>query len=220
MQYLSLSALSTLNGFQVYYNYFTNFAYRGAAKGKEITVPSALDQLPLFLRGGSILATRERPRRASSLMQRDPFTLKIALSKSGTARGELYLDDGVSYNHTQGDLIWREFSAKEHGKHGLRISSADLAAVKPDEAVDGVSLAAYNPANNFVKSVSEVRVEKVVILGLRNKPRSVKVQGGGDLVFKYTPGVAFSDKQGGSPSILEIKDPKVLIKEDWSILVD
>ncbi|KAH9485679.1 Glucosidase 2 subunit alpha [Psilocybe cubensis] len=205
---------------EVYYDYLTNQAYRGAAKGKEITVPAALHQLPLFLRGGSILATRERPRRASSLMKRDPFTLKIALSKSGSARGELYLDDGESYNHMQGDLIWREFSAKEHGKHGLRISSADLAAAKPDEAVDGVALKTYNPANEFVKSVADVRVEKIVVLGLRSKPRSVKVQGGGELVYEYTPGVAASDKKGGSPSVLEIKDPRVLIKEDWSIVID
>ncbi|KDR75547.1 hypothetical protein GALMADRAFT_97215 [Galerina marginata CBS 339.88] len=204
---------------QVYYDYLSNAVYRGSAKGKEVTVPSALHRFPLFLRGGSILATRERPRRSSSLMKRDPFTLKVALSKVGTARGELYLDDGVSYKHTQGDFIWREFTADKAGKKGLKISSTDLAAAKPDEAVDGVALTSYNPANDFVKSVEDVRVEKVVILGLSSKPTSVKVEGGNELVWEFTPGVASSEKKGGNASVLVIKDPKVLIRKDWTIVV-
>lgn len=203
----------------MYYDYFTNFAYRGTAKGKEITVPSALHQLPLFLRGGSILATRERPRRSSSLMYRDPFTLKIALSQAGTAKGELYLDDGVTYDHTKGDFIWREFSANKAGKKGLRITSKDLATANPGEAVDGVALTTYNPANKFVESISDVRIEKVVILGLATKPSSVKVDGGDELIWEYTTGVSSMDKKEGNASVLVIKDPRVLIKNDWAIVI-
>ncbi|KAF8963588.1 alpha glucosidase [Flammula alnicola] len=203
---------------QVYYDYFTNLAYRGTSKGKEISVPAALDQLPLFIRGGSILATRERPRRSSPLMKRDPFTLRVALSKAGNARGELYLDDGVTYDHLKGQFIWREFVAEKNGKKGLRLSSIDLGAAKPAEAVDGAALTTYNPTNDFAKSIWDVRVEKVVIVGLSSKPTSVKVEGGADLVWEYTPGVASSEK-GGSPSILAVKDPKVLIQKDWAIVI-
>ena len=81
---------------QVYYDYFNDHAYRSTSKGKEITVPAELHQIPLFIRGGSIIPTRERPRRSSPLMKRDPFTLRVALSTDGSARGELYLDDGES----------------------------------------------------------------------------------------------------------------------------
>ncbi|KAF4620385.1 hypothetical protein D9613_000962 [Agrocybe pediades] len=205
---------------QVYYDYLTNFAYRGSSKGKEITVPAALHQLPLFLRGGSILATRERPRRASSLMHHDPFTLKVALSQAGTARGELYLDDGVSYDHTKGYFIWREFSAAKSGKKGVRITSKDLGKTKPAEAVDGVSLASYDPSNKFVQSVADVRVEKVVVLGLAGKPSSVKVEGQNEeLVWEYVPGVAASEKKDGNASVLVIKDPRVLVKDDWAIVI-
>nr|BAV90144.1 alpha-glucosidase [Pholiota microspora] len=204
---------------QVYYDYFTNYVYRGSAKGKEITVAAALDQLPLFLRGGSILATRERPRRSSSLMKRDPFTLRVALSKAGNARGELYLDDGVTYDHLKGHFIWREFVAEKSGKKGLRITSVDLGAAKPGEAVDGVELATYNPANEFAQSIADVRVEKVIVIGLTTKPTSVKVEGGGELVWEYTPGVASSDKKEGQASILSIKDPRVLIQKDWAIVI-
>ncbi|KAF8911595.1 glycoside hydrolase family 31 protein [Gymnopilus junonius] len=204
---------------EVYYDFFTGHAYRGAAKGKEITVSAELDQIPLFLRGGSILSTRDRPRRASSLMKKDPFTLRVALNKAGTARGELYLDDGVSYDHTKGDFIWREFTAEKTGKKGLTISSSYLGAAKPAEAIDGVALAKYNPANEFAKSIQNVRVEKVFVLGLAGKPTSVKLESGNELAWEFTPGVTSNDKKGGSPSILTIKDPKVLIGKDWSIVI-
>lgn len=152
-------------------------------------------------------------------MKRDPFTLRVALSKAGNARGELYLDDGVTYDHLKGHFIWREFVAEKSGKKGLRITSVDLGAAKPGEAVDGVELATYNPANEFAQSIADVRVEKVIVIGLTTKPTSVKVEGGGELVWEYTPGVASSDKKEGQASILSIKDPRVLIQKDWAIVI-
>ncbi|KAJ7496651.1 glycoside hydrolase family 31 protein [Mycena latifolia] len=203
---------------QVYYDYFTHHVYRGAAKGKEITVQAALDQIPLFLRGGSILPTRERPRRSSPLMHRDPFTLRVALAKAGGARGELYLDDGVSYDHEKGQFVWREFSA-EAAKKSVRVSSRDLGKEQTGAAVDGVALKGYDPRNAFAEGVKDVRVEKVVVLGLSGKPSSVKVEGGGELVWEYTPGIAAGGKGEGVASVLTIKDPKVRIVEDWAIVI-
>jgi alpha 1,3-glucosidase len=71
---------------EVYYNYFSHHVYRGATKGKEISVKAELHQVPVFVHGGSIVPTRERPRRSSPLMKLDPFTLRVALSKVGSAR--------------------------------------------------------------------------------------------------------------------------------------
>jgi len=206
---------------QVYYDYFTHDVFRGSSKGKEITVPAALDKLPLFIRGGSILATRERPRRASSLMKYDPFTLRIALDKSGLAHGELYLDDGVTYEHQKGSFIWRAFTAaKGKGtKTALRLASTDLAASRPSEAVDGVALREFNAQNAFAKDIKDVRVEKVVVLGLAAKPHSVKVEGGDELQWEFMPGVAAIGKKEGVASVLSIKDPKVLITKDWAIVI-
>lgn len=204
---------------QVYYDYFTHHAYRGSSKGKHVTVRAELDQIPIFIRGGSILPTRERPRRSSPLMKHDPFTLRVALSKSRTARGELYLDDGVTYSHQQGELVWREFVAEPSTKTTTRISSKDLASAYPSQAVDGVTLETYNPKNAFAKEIEEVRVEKVVVLGLNTKPSSVKVENGAELYWEYVPGVAASDKKEGTASVLHIKDPKVLVTEDWAIII-
>ncbi|KAJ8697175.1 glucosidase II [Pleurotus ostreatus] len=203
---------------QVYYDYFSHQVYRGSAKGKNITVPAALHQLPLFIRGGSIVSTRERPRRASTLMKRDPFTLRVALDKKGSARGELYIDDGETYSHRNGEFIWRQFFA-DKGKKELRISSKDLAALRPSDAVDGVALKTFNPANEFAKSVSGVRVERIVVLGLGSKPKSVKVEGGQILEWEYTPGAASNDKKDGAAGVLVIKDPATPIANNWEILV-
>src|SRR3954453_8534082 len=96
---------------QIYYDYFTNWAYHGSKNGKQVVVPSKLHQIPVLIRGGSILPTRERPRRSSPLMRHDPFTLRIALDKNGKARGELYLDDGETFAHWDGEIVWREFTA-------------------------------------------------------------------------------------------------------------
>ncbi|KAF7979019.1 hypothetical protein HWV62_43993 [Athelia sp. TMB] len=203
---------------EVYYDYFTHYAHRGAAKGKHVTVSAQLHEIPLLVRGGSIVPTRERHRRSSTLMKADPFTLRIALDKKGSARGELYLDDGETFAHEQGQIVWREFVA-EQPKKSLRISSRDLAQAKPHEAVDGVALTSVNPSNPFAKSIENVRVEKIVVLGLGAKPKSVKVEGGAELEFVYTAGVPSSGKKEGTASVLVIKDPGVAISKDWAIVL-
>ncbi|KAK7691304.1 hypothetical protein QCA50_004698 [Cerrena zonata] len=203
---------------QPYYDYFNHRVYRSTSKGKNVAIPAALDQIPLLIRGGSIIPTRERPRRSSPLMKNDPFTLRIALDKTSNARGELYIDDGVSYNHEQGQIVWREFKAAKAGK-GIKISSHDLVKAKPSDAVDGVALTQYNSANEFAKSIAHVRVEKVVVLGLEKKPSSVKVAGGQEVEFDFIPGEAASGKKEGTSSVLIIKDPKVAVVTDWEIIV-
>jgi len=152
-------------------------------------------------------------------MKSDPFTLRVALSKSGNARGELYMDDGVTYDHQKGDFVWREFVASSKGKM-VRVSSTNLGSTKPSEAVDGADLAPYDPSNDYAKAVADVRVEKIVILGLSYKPTSVKVDGSDMLLkWEWTPGVSASGKKEGRASVLLIKDPKVMITKEWTIVI-
>ncbi|PFH44771.1 glycoside hydrolase family 31 protein [Amanita thiersii Skay4041] len=224
---------------QVYYDYFTHRVYRGAAGGKTVTVPAALHQIPLLVRGGSIVPTRERPRRASSLMKLDPFTLRVALDQAtGDARGELYLDDGVSYNYRKGEFIWREFVAevdqkqqKNKGGVALRISNRDLASQRLGQSVQGIEVGkGYNALRNgYAKSVERVRIEKVVVVGLGGMPSSVKVEETGEEVsWEYVPGVAAAKgkgkgkkgEEGAAASLLVIRDPKVLVGRDWTIVVN
>ncbi|KAI0035606.1 glycoside hydrolase family 31 protein [Vararia minispora EC-137] len=198
---------------EVYYEYFSHQTYHGSAEGKNVTVPAPLDRVPLLVRGGSIVPTRERPRRSSSLMAQDPFTLRVALSKSGAAKGELYLDDGVTFAHRDGALVWREFIAAKTSKT-TTIKSRDLAVEKPFAA----DLAIYDPANAFSQSIKNVRVEKVIVLGLSGKPSSVMLTGGGELVWEFEEGAGSAGKEERA-SVLTIKDPKVGIAQDWEVKI-
>ncbi|KAA1470514.1 alpha-glucosidase [Dentipellis sp. KUC8613] len=202
---------------QVYYDYFAQHAYRGAAGGRTVTVPAALHQVPLLIRGGAVVPTRERPRRASPLMARDPFTLRVALDNAAHARGELYLDDGTTFAHQKGELVWREFVAAKGKGKAVRIANRDLAKEHPAEAVEGGALAAYDAKNAYASGISDVRVEKIVVLGLAAKPSKVTVEGGRALEWTYTPGVAATGKKEGAASVLTIKDPKLAVAADWEI---
>jgi len=216
---------------KVYYDYFTYQTYRGSPKGKNVTVPADLHQVPLLVRGGSIVPTRERPRRASSLMHRDPFTLRIALDSSLTARGEIYLDDGVTYAYKEGHLAWRGLAVDKIGRGAeLRLSNMDLAATTPQSAVEGTALGEFRPENPFQKGIASVRVERVVVLGLPGKPKRVAVVegggGGGDreLGWEYAPGAGAAagkrgDGDGGVASVLVIKDPGLGVATNWAIRI-
>jgi len=151
-------------------------------------------------------------------MKRDPFTLKIALSQSGSASGELYLDDGESYDHHEGNFVWREFVV-ESTKKLVKISSKDLASKNADRVVDGVELAAYNKGNPFANALSSVRVERIVVLGLKNKPSKVTL-GNTNLEYTFEEGVAAIGKREGVASKLTVKDPGVIITSDWAVVLE
>ena len=203
---------------QVFYGYEFHDLYRTAAQGKNITVAAGLHQVPLFIRGGSIVPTRERPRRTSAAMRRDPITLRVALDTSSAARGELYLDDGVTFSHQEGQIVWREIRSEKAGK-GIKLSSRDLTQQHLTSAVDSTALTTYNPANEFAQSISTVRVERVIVLGLAKKPSSIKTSSGKELEFEYIPGVSSGEKAEGTASRLVIKDPAVSITSDWEIAI-
>ena len=151
-------------------------------------------------------------------MRRDPFTLKIALGQGGNASGELYLDDGESYNHRDGNFVWRKFVA-ENTKKTVTISSKDLASKNPDRAVDGVELATYNGDNAFSNTLHGVRVERIVVLGLKNKPSRITL-GNANLEFIFEDGVAAVGKKEGMASKLTIKNPGAFITNDWTVVLE
>ncbi len=59
----------------------------------------------MFQRGGTIVPTKERIRRSSILMRRDPYTLFVALDENGQASGKLYTDDNESFEYREGEFI-------------------------------------------------------------------------------------------------------------------
>ncbi|KAG8955641.1 hypothetical protein FRC04_007632 [Tulasnella sp. 424] len=125
------------------YDYFTCKAYQGAKGGKSVKISTPIERFPLLIRAGSIIPTRQSPRRSSPLMKHDPFTITIT-DNSGTANGQLYLDDGESYPHQKGELVWREFQTAVLGKRRTKGSL-----------------------------VKDVKVEKIKVVGLLKEPKEV-----------------------------------------------
>ncbi|KAH8110571.1 alpha-glucosidase [Phellopilus nigrolimitatus] len=154
---------------------------------------------------------------------RDPFTLRVALDGTGTARGELYLDDGDSFAHEHGQIVWREFVAESKGKgksKSLRLKSTDLVTAHLAEAVDGVALATYDPTNAFAESIKNVKIERIAVLGLGKKPAAVKTDDGRALEWEYVEGVSSVGKKEGAASVLTIKNPGVFVSAGWDIIIE
>jgi len=157
-------------------------------------------------------------------MHRDPFTLRIALDSSLAARGEIYLDDGVTYAYKEGSLTWRGLAIDKVSRGAeLRLANFDLAAATPQSAVEGTALTEFRPENPFQAGIASVRVERVIVLGLSGKPKRVVVEGGRELEWEYAPGAMAAkkrgDSDGGVASVLTIKDPGLGVATDWAIRI-
>lgn len=60
-----------------------------------------LNRMLLYIRGGSVLPRKDVIRRSSNSMRFDPYTLLVALDQNYSAQGNLYIDDGDSYNYQE-----------------------------------------------------------------------------------------------------------------------
>ncbi|XP_074991310.1 neutral alpha-glucosidase AB isoform X6 [Calonectris borealis] len=86
-------------------------------------VPVTMSSVPVFQRGGTVVPRQERVRRSTECMRGDPFTLYVALSPQGTAEGDLFLDDGESFDYeTKARYLHRQFT---FAGNTLTASSAD-----------------------------------------------------------------------------------------------
>jgi alpha-glucosidase len=79
----------------IFYDYYTHETVRG--EGAPISVSDvAYTSIPLYYKGGSIVALRANSANTTTLLREENFQLIIAPGLDGNASGNLYLDDGVS----------------------------------------------------------------------------------------------------------------------------
>uniref|UniRef100_A0A8C2JBT1 Glucosidase, alpha; neutral AB n=1 Tax=Cyprinus carpio TaxID=7962 RepID=A0A8C2JBT1_CYPCA len=129
----------------VWYDVHTFQKHNGA---QNLYIPVTLSSIPVFQRGGSIIPRKDRVRRSSTCMENDPYTLYVALSPKKFAEGELYIDDGHSFNYdTKKEFIHRSLTFANNA-----LTSSNLC-----------------PDCNFLTSSW---IEKVLILGA-SKPSKV-----------------------------------------------
>uniref|UniRef100_A0A8I3NWH3 Glucosidase alpha, neutral C n=1 Tax=Canis lupus familiaris TaxID=9615 RepID=A0A8I3NWH3_CANLF len=131
---------------EVWYDSKTFAHWEGACTVK---IPVALDTIPVFQRGGSIVPIKTTIGKSTGYMSDSPYGLRVALSTKGSAMGEFYLDDGHSFQYLhQKQFLHRKFSFLA----GVLINScADKRGHYPTKCV----------------------VEQIFIQGLKKQPSSV-----------------------------------------------
>ncbi|CAI6096275.1 unnamed protein product [Clonostachys chloroleuca] len=134
---------------EVYYDYFT-YETKKTQNGKHLTVSASLSQIPLLMRGGHIFPRRDIPRRSAATMKFDDYTLVVSASKAGTAEGELYVDDGDSFDFEHGQYIHRRFSLDQSALRSTEAEGRDAASLKQGK---------------WLQAMREVYVDKIIVVG-------------------------------------------------------
>lgn len=95
----------TLPATAIWYSYHS-LALQTPGPDGELSVTITAESIPIYVRGGSIIAKKERVRRSSAMMKDDPHTIYVFPDRvDGVAEGRLYIDDGTSYEYLDGQFI-------------------------------------------------------------------------------------------------------------------
>ncbi|KAJ1911391.1 glucosidase II [Mycoemilia scoparia] len=180
----------------VWYDFFTHKAHKG---GETLTRNVELSQIPAYVRGGSIVPTRERQRRSSELMRNDPYTLHIYVDEDGSAKGDLYIDDGETFDFEKGGYIHSSFEFSEN-----KLVSSQNQDPK-DVSIDA------EVRNKYRESVEHIRIERIIVVGYQ----------------KVAAKAFISDSQGADREVdveedpitgsLVVRNPSVSVAHDWTI---
>ncbi|KAF2884463.1 hypothetical protein ILUMI_21711 [Ignelater luminosus] len=161
-------------GSELWYNIDDNYkAFRGT--GHQIVYVN-LDSVPVFYRGGSIIARKDTPRLTSEATVSDPYTLYICLNATNGASGTLYVDDykTMSY-YWKYQYLYVGFSFTDNSLYAYKIhENADYEGAAPIGEIVIV-----NPPKNIAKVRLERKNE------VKNCSGSIAYSNGGN-VLKLT----------------------------------
>ncbi|KAI9726027.1 MAG: hypothetical protein M1828_002035 [Chrysothrix sp. TS-e1954] len=201
-----------------YYDYFTYklyFSYGRASQGGFVTVPAPLDTIPVLMRAGKIFPRKDRPRRSSTLMKWDPYTLVMVLDgndPAGPADGELYVDDGETYDYRTGASIHRRFGFED----GI-LSSTPFASSSPSSQNATEKRKPSREESTYLASMRSVSVEKIIIVGAPGswKDKSqVTVRVGAETRMAD---LQFHDRSRENAAWALVRKPDVPIGVEWSV---
>lgn len=152
-------------------------------------IPVTLDTIPVFQRGGSVVPVKTTVGTSTGWMADSPYGLRVALSPQGSAVGELYLDDGHSFQYLHQDqFLYRKF---------LFCSS----------------VLTNRCANEKGHYPSKCIVEQILVLGLKKKPSSVTTH----LSDGRAQPAAFT--YCAETSTLRLEKLSLRVGEDWEVRV-
>lgn len=154
------------------------------------------DGVKSYLKGGSMLITKERQRRSTAAMQSDPYTLIIGLDITQKSEGDLYIDDGHSFAFQKGHYVYRKFQFKDSA---LRSEAGFLPGMPSSDS-------SFKPVN---------RIERIAILGFAGGPSSWKATLNG-VELEGRPEKLHVGGRGADIAFV-IREPGVLASDDWEI---
>lgn len=146
---------------EVWYDLFdTATPGKPISGGQSINLATPLDRMIVFQRGGTIIPKQERRRRSSAAMKTDPVTLVVAPNVAGEATGELYLDDGKSYDYKSGAFTLVKFRfSKKSGLEATIVAGGKTKFVGSDIAVERVVVFGLNKGEVQAMAVDNRAVE-------------------------------------------------------------
>ncbi|KAI6785034.1 Glucosidase 2 subunit alpha-like protein [Emericellopsis cladophorae] len=185
---------------EVYYDYFS-YEVKKTQKGKHLTVAAPLDSIPLLMRGGHVIPRRDIPRRSAAMMRFDDYTLVATVSKAGTAEGELYVDDGDSFDYEHGQYIHRTFALQDGAFTSIDAEGRDTKAIK---------------AGTWLQQMENVKVDKIVIVGAPASWDSAKalVQSEGE---SWTTSMQYHKADNGRAAFVTIGRVGARIGHDFTV---
>lgn len=122
----------------------------------------------VFLRAGGIIPKKTRIRKSSGFMFWDPFTLICAVDDQDKSVGELYVDDGESFDFANGDLI--------HTR------------ILFDGKIFSSTLQHGSVESTFFKKY-DVEIERIDITGLTKFPNKILDKEGNEKEFSVHDGI-------------------------------
>lgn len=157
---------------------------------ESITVSSDIDKIPVYQRGGSIIARKLRLRRSTHMMIGDPYTLYIALDGvTNGASGVLYMDDENTFDH------------EKEGFYTEATFTADMNKFIKNKVLE----AGPWVSDDEIKSRM---VERIIVMGVAKAPVAMTL-GLEQLSFTYDD----------VSKVLVVRKPNVSAVDDWEITI-
>ncbi|XP_064601739.1 lysosomal alpha-glucosidase-like isoform X2 [Liolophura sinensis] len=134
----------------IWYDYYTGAEVRG--QDTFVTLDAPIDMINLHIREGAIIPTQP-PNVTTTLARKGKYGLLVALSDSGEADGELFVDDGVS------------LETIESGSYSFFTFS-----VRNNQLTSSVKQSKYHPDTGIL-------LGRCRLMGLKSKPDTVMANG-------------------------------------------
>ena len=144
-----------------------------------------------------------RVRRSSTQMESDPITLFVALDGQSKAQGDIYIDDGKSFDYKTGKFAYVRI-AYTTNEDGATITSSPATYGETTCAVSGQ--ASYDVVNT---------VEKIVVMGQKSNPTSITLYTSPQDTTGRKLSFEIDETKQGSTFI--IKKPHCLVSDNWRI---